>query len=52
MAQPSCGSNHSWVFTGKQQTKDPYPNYYYRCSNCGKTGWAEQSGGRIKAYGE
>jgi DNA-directed RNA polymerase subunit M/transcription elongation factor TFIIS len=51
MAQASCGNNHSWIFTGKQKTNDKYPNYYYKCTKCGTTGWAEQSGAPIKAYG-
>lgn len=52
MTQSSCGNNHSWSFTGKQKVgpHEKYPNYYYKCSKCGKTGWAEQSGAPVKAY--
>ncbi len=48
----SCGNSHSWSFTGKQQTNDKYPNYYFKCSRCGASGWAEQSGGQVKEYGK
>jgi hypothetical protein len=32
-----CGRNdHHWVFTEKIPPNDLHPNYWYRCSKCGK----------------
>ncbi|MBB5205790.1 hypothetical protein HNQ51_003117 [Inhella inkyongensis] len=49
--RPCLSGQHRWTFTQKIPANDPHPNYWYRCSWCGKEGVQSAPGDSIKAMG-
>lgn len=45
-----CGrGNHTWKFEKAYPPGDKYPNYFYNCSKCGRSGLKTEQSGPMKS---